>query len=417
MRFLDLFAGAGGLSEGFVREGFTPVAHVELWEAACYTLKTREAFHYLDQHGKRDIYAQYLKGEISREKLYSYVPKKILDSVICEEIDEKTLPKIFGQVDSLNGSEGIDLILGGPPCQAYSLVGRARDPSGMQGDKRNYLFLYYAKFLEKYRPKYFVFENVLGLLSAKDESGKLYFDLLRENFKRIGYKTEFRVLSADDYGILQKRKRIILIGKRSDQGFKYPEPETVQHSFTVKAAFSGLPSLQAGEGNVHKCKVLNHHSRWLDEAHISTDLPITFHCARPNCERDLNIYRRAVALWNRSQQRLSYDQLPENLKTHANQTTFLDRYKVVAADEKASQTVVAHIAKDGHYYIHPDINQNRSITPREAARLQTFPDDYYFESASGKPSRTDAFKQIGNAVPVLLAQKIANRLKDMWDET
>ena len=146
-------------------------------------------------------------------------------------------------------------------------------------------------------------------------------------------------------------------------------------------------------------------------------MPITFHCARPNCERDLNIYRRAVALWNRSQQRLSYDQLPENLKTHANQTTFLDRYKVVAADEKASQTVVAHIAKDGHYYIHPDINQNRSITPREAARLQTFPDDYYFESASGKPSRTDAFKQIGNAVPVLLAQKIANRLKDMWDET
>ena len=92
MRFLDLFAGAGGLSEGFVREGFTPVAHVELWEAACYTLKTREALHYLDQHGKRDIYAQYLKGEISREKLYSYVHKKILDSVICEEIGEKTLP-------------------------------------------------------------------------------------------------------------------------------------------------------------------------------------------------------------------------------------------------------------------------------------------------------------------------------------
>ena len=93
----------------------------------------------------------------------------------------------------------------------------------------------------------------------------------------------------------------------------------------------------------------------------------------------------------------------------------MDSFKVVAANKKAAQTVVAHIAKDGHYYIHPEIEQNRSITPREAARLQTFPDDYYFESASGKPSRTDAFKQIGNAVPVLLAQKIAAKLVEVWD--
>ena len=97
-----------------------------------------------------------------------------------------------------------------------------------------------------------------------------------------------------------------------------------------------------------------------------------------------------------------------------NLDSFLDRFKVVASDLPYSQTVVAHIAKDGHYFIHPDIKQNRSLTPREVARLQTFPDNYYFESASGRPSRTTAFKQIGNAVPVLLAEKIATALLEVW---
>lgn len=416
MKFLDLFAGAGGLSEGFIREGFEAVAHVELWDAACYTLKTREAFHYLKNNGKCEVYAQYLRGEITRDKLYSQVPQERLESVICKEIGDNTLQTIFDKIDTLKGDDDIDLIVGGPPCQAYSLVGRARDPNGMRDDARNYLFRYYAMFLQRYQPRYFVFENVLGLLSAKDDNGERYFDLMREAFRVVGYRTEYRVLSADDYGVLQKRKRIILIGKRTEDNFDYPELDVVQHHFTVRAALSGLPPLKAGEGNVHSCRQSNNHSRWLDENHISTDLPITFHYARPNCERDLKIYKKAVSLWNGGRKRLSYDKLPEAWKTHTNQTTFLDRYKVVAANEKASQTVVAHIAKDGHYYIHPDIEQNRSITPREAARLQTFPDDYYFESTSGKPSRTDAFKQIGNAVPVLLAQKIAAKLKEVWDE-
>lgn len=416
MKFLDLFAGAGGLSEGFVREGFESVAHIEFWEAACFTLKTREAFHYLDKHGMQELYANYLKGKISRSELYSNVPQKILDSVICEEIEEKTISKIFRKIDSLKGDSKIDLILGGPPCQAYSLVGRARDPNGMKDDKRNYLFLHYAKFLEKYQPKYFIFENVLGLLSAKDKNGNKYFDLMCEEFKKVGYQTEYQILSADDFGVLQKRKRVILIGKKTGEKFIYPMPELIQHKFTVASAFSGLPALQAGMGDVHYCKMLNTHSRWLDENNIATNYPVTFHCARPNCKRDLQIYKRAVLLWNKQKKRLNYNELPNGLKTHANQTTFLDRYKVVVDNEKASQTVVAHIAKDGHYYIHPDVEQNRSITPREAARLQTFPDDYYFESASGKPSRTDAFKQIGNAVPVLLAQKIAHKLGEIWNE-
>lgn len=417
MKFLDLFAGAGGLSEGFVREGFEPIAHVELWEAASYTLKTRAAFHYLDKNGQGEIYAQYLRGEISRDELYSSVPKSILDSVINKEIGEETISSIFEKIDELKGDDDIDLVVGGPPCQAYSLVGRARDPNGMRDDHRNYLFQYYAQFLERYQPRYFVFENVLGLLSAKGEDGVRYFDLMRRKFHEIGYRVDYRVLSADNYGVLQKRKRIILIGKRTQEEFQYPELDPVEHPYTVSAVFSGLESLHAGEGNVYGHALnVGRHSRWLDDANISSVYPVTFHYARPNCERDLKIYKRAVRLWNKGKIRLSYDLLPEEWKTHANQKTFLDRYKVVASNEKAAQTVVAHISKDGHYFIHPDINQNRSITPREAARLQTFPDDYFFESVSGKPSRTDAYKQIGNAVPVLLAQKIAAKLREVWDD-
>lgn len=416
MRFLDLFAGAGGLSEGFTREGFEAVAHVELWESACYTLKTRAAFHYLSNHNQGDTYANYLMGRITRDDLYSKVPEKILDSVICEEIGDKTLSSIFSKIDSLKGQNDIDLIIGGPPCQAYSLVGRARDPNGMKDDKRNYLFLYYAKFLRKYQPKFFVFENVIGLLSAKDEDGVLYLDRMRAKFREIGYNTKFQVLSADDYGVLQNRKRVILIGKRTTGDFEYPFPETVQSRYTVGAIFSGLPKINAGEGNYRYYNPRERHSQWLDDAHVFSNYPVTYHCARPNSNRDLEIYRHAVELWNAQKKRLSYSDLPARLKTHANQSSFLDRFKVVAANIRASQTVVAHICKDGHYYIHPDIEQNRSITPREAARLQTFPDDYFFESVSGKPSRTDAFKQIGNAVPVLLAQRIAAKLRDIWDE-
>ncbi|MBR4006703.1 DNA cytosine methyltransferase [Fibrobacter sp.] len=416
MRFLDLFAGAGGLSEGFVREGFVPVAHVELWESACYTLKTRAAFHYLINHNQEDTYASYLRGEITRDELYSNVPKEILDSVICKEIGDKTLPSIFSKIDSLKGQNDIDLIVGGPPCQAYSLAGRARDPNGMRDDKRNYLFLYYAKFLRKYHPKYFVFENVIGLLSAKDDDGVSYLDRMRAKFREIGYNTKYQVLSADDYGVLQNRKRIILIGKRTTEDFEYPLPEVVQSRYTVGAIFSGLPKINAGEGNYRYYSPRERHSQWLDDAHIFSNFPITYHCARPNSVKDLEIYRRAVELWNTQQKRLSYSDLPARLKTHTNQSSFLDRFKVVAANIRSSQTVVAHICKDGHYYIHPDIDQNRSLTPREAARLQTFPDDYFFESVSGKPSRTDAFKQIGNAVPVLLAQKIAGKLREVWEE-
>lgn len=415
LRYLDLFAGAGGLSEGFIREGFEPIAHVEMSEAACYTLKTRTAFHYLKMINKTEVYCNYLSGKISREEFYSNVPAMVLNTVICDTISAKTLDSIFAKIDTLKGEKPIDLIVGGPPCQAYSLMGRARDPARMLNDKRNYLFSFYIKFLQKYKPYFFVFENVLGLLSAKDGTGYRYFDMMKEGFAKSGYKICCKTLNARDYGVLQNRKRLFIIGKRADEDFEFDWPKTVKNSSKVSAIFSDLPFLKAGQGDCRNCQLSSNPDHWLIDSQIrSTDssVPLTFHCSRSHGNHDLEIYKIAVKQWNESNTRLKYDDLPKELKTHKNQKTFLDRFRVVSSSDSASQTIVAHIAKDGHYYIHPDIKQNRSLTPREVARLQSFPDDYYFESESGKPSRTEAYKQIGNAVPVLLSQVIAKSINE-----
>ena len=418
IRFLDIFAGAGGLSEGFIRAGFFPVKHIEMDEAACNTLRTRAAYHYLIKEGKQKIYRKYLLGEISRTELYDSVPAEVIDSVIQEEISKTTLSSLFNQIDSSIGNNKINLIIGGPPCQAYSIAGRSRDPNRMVGDKRNYLYKLYAEFLRYYKPEYFVFENVLGLLSAKDEEGEPYLEKMINLFKQNGYETEQKVLNANDYGVLQQRRRIILIGKRGDERNFYPEITKIENKYTVSSVLKDLPKIHAGEGSAYGVKESSDSSPYIFEAKIrgKFDFPVTFHWARPNNERDLEIYRIAVDAWNSERKRLDYSKLPERLRSHKNSKDFVDRFKVVAGDMPYSQTIVAHISKDGHYYIHPDINQNRSLTPREAARLQTFPDDYFFESVKGSPSRTLAFKQIGNAVPVLLAEKIAEAIKPLFHD-
>lgn len=380
LRFLDLFAGAGGLSEGFIQAGFTPVAHVEVDEAACFSLKTRVAYHWLKRSDQLDFYDDYLFGSTTRQELYDLIPPEQIASVINSEIGEDTLPQIFEEIDELLQGEKLDLIIGGPPCQAYSLAGRSRDKNGMKGDKRNYLYVYYAEFLKKYEPKYFVFENVLGLLSANDESGSLYLDSMRKVFKEAGYETTVKVLTASDYGVLQKRKRVILVGNSDGKTDFFPMPEIWTPGTNVGEIFKDLPSIQAGEGSVLPTKLKTYSGHYLFNAGIRNgNESVTFHIARPNNAQDLEIYRTAVGQWSEHRKRLHYYDLPDSLKTHKNQTSFTDRFKVVAADLLVSHTVVAHIAKDGHYYIHPDIEQNRSLTPREAARLQTFPDDSFYQ--------------------------------------
>ncbi len=414
--YLDIFAGAGGLSEGFIRAGYEPVAHIEMDKAACYTLKTRLAYKWLTDNNDSLTYLRYLKKEITRQELYDAVPNALLESVLNYEISNENIGEIFDKVDQRLNGEPLDLIVGGPPCQAYSLVGRARDENGMVGDARNYLYILYAEFLRKYHPRYFVFENVIGLLSAKDTDGKLYFDKMRKVFSECGYSIEYRQLNAKDYGVLQNRARIILIGKYGQHKDFYPNIQKVASNTTVGEIFKDLPKIKAGKGQYGLVSTLHYTGKYLFDAKIKEqDLaPITLHCARPHTTQDLKIYKKVVQLWNKERKRLSYIDLPKKLQSQNNMDSFLDRFKVVASDLTYSQTVVAHISKDGHYFIHPDIKQNRSLTPREVARLQTFPDNYYFESASGRPSRTAAFKQIGNAVPVLLAEKIATALLEVW---
>lgn len=414
--YLDIFAGAGGLSEGFMRAGYEPVAHIEMDKAACYTLKTRLAYKWLNEHQDISTYMRYLKREITRQELYDIVPEGILSSVLNYEISESNLEEIFQQVDNILNGEPLDLIVGGPPCQAYSLVGRARDEKGMVGDKRNYLYILYAEFLRKYHPRYFVFENVTGLLSAKDTDGKLYFDKMRQLFRECGYSIEYRKLNAKDYGVLQNRSRIILLGKYGQHEKFYPNIPTTENTCLVEEIFKDLPKIKAGKGKYGLMSTIHYEGTYLYDSKIKEyDMEsVSLHCARPHTVQDLKIYKKVVRLWDKEKKRLSYVDLPKKLRSQNNLDSFLDRFKVVAADLSCSQTVVAHIAKDGHYFIHPDIKQNRSLTPREAARLQTFPDNYYFESVSGRPSRTSAYKQIGNAVPVLLAEKIAMALLEVW---
>lgn len=413
MNYIDLFAGAGGLSEGFIRNGFEPIAHVEMDEAACYTLKTRAAYHYLTDANEIRIYHSYLKGEITREDLYSEIPDEILESIINLPIGAEYNERIYRKIDSLIGNEELDLIIGGPPCQAYSLVGRARSENGMVGDKRNYLYVAYAKFLEKYRPKMFIFENVVGLKSA---GGGVYLKNMERLFNKKGYKINLFELDSKNFDVLQHRKRIIIMGWRDDFVPNLPnlEGRRTETGYFVGDIFSDLPEIHAGEGND---KYMNYRSRtteYLNEFQIRNGINIlTQHLARPHSEQDRHIYRIAVEKWSGEGIRLNYNDLPDNLKSHSNRHSFLDRFKVVAANHTHSHTVVAHIAKDGHYYIHPDIEQNRSITVREAARLQSFPDNYYFEGVKEGSNRTAAFKQIGNAVPPLMAELIAEPLIDI----
>jgi DNA (cytosine-5)-methyltransferase 1 len=407
LNYIDLFAGAGGLSEGFIRENFEPVAHVEIDEAACYTLKTRSAYHYLKSIDRYDIYISYIKGEISRTQLYSFIPKEILESVINLPIGSESNPVIHKKIQKILGDKEVDIIIGGPPCQAYSLAGRARSSNGMKGDHRNYLYVHYAKFLEKYNPKLFVFENVIGLKSA---GSGIYIKNMEKLFLKKGYAMKLFTVEANNFGVLQNRKRIIIIGWQKSLSLNIPKLEEIRSTSVhkVEMLFNDLPKIQAGEGKDKYVKYRTKTNKYLNESCIRNGIDIlTQHISRPNTKQDKEIYRIAVEKWNAGNERLNYNDLPSHLKTHQNRSSFFDRFKVVAADMPFTQTVVAHIAKDGHYYIHPDIEQNRSITVREAARLQSFPDDYYFEGVKEGANRTAAFKQIGNAVPPLMAKFIA----------
>jgi DNA (cytosine-5)-methyltransferase 1 len=412
---LDMFAGAGGLSEGFFRNGFNFIAHIEKDAYASKTLETRALYHALKNNDMLDIYYDYLKGNITRDLLFEETKEfsnDISSGVFNVEISEKTEKSLINGIQERmekNHIQKVDVMIGGPPCQAYSIMGRSRDPNGMKEDPRNYLYRHYVSFLKTFKPDFFIFENVPGIFTAKNG------DIFRDMIKRIcslGYvmEPEPKIQDASDFFVLQKRKRVVLMGWHSDNGFKYPVFTKKEHTFNIGNLLEDLPPLQPGEGCEEVQDYKKPPTRYLRESGIRDKKDVLIqHNARKHNERDREIYRRAITAWKNGEKRLRYPDLPEQLKTHKNQKSFEDRFKVVAADLPSAHTVVAHISKDGHYYIHPDINQARSLTVREVARIQSFPDNYKFEGP-----RTSRYVQIGNAVPPLMADAISMEIRKMF---
>ena len=205
--FIDLFAGAGGLSEGFLQAGFKSVAHVEMNEFAAKTLETRSAYYYLKGTDNLSLYKKYVSGKISRDDFMKRIPASITKTIINETMSDETLPEIFKTIDGImkiRGITKIDVIVGGPPCQAYSLVGRAQSNHmevPMAEDPRNYLYKLYVRFLKRYQPRMFVFENVTGIESA---NGGATWSNIQKYLKRVGYEIECREQNAHTFGVLQQ---------------------------------------------------------------------------------------------------------------------------------------------------------------------------------------------------------------------
>lgn len=436
MNVIDLFSGGGGLTEGFIREGFNIIAHVEKDKWACETLKTRLTYHFLNNNSDIALYKKYIaqignykKIDENREivfKKYPQLKKKLEYEVLNyafgnpeEDKDATPVEEIIKKIEEsmdVNSVSNIDLIIGGPPCQAYSLVGRGVMKQKAEADKRNYLFRYYKDIVNYFQPKAFVFENVPGILTAK--KGKIYKAIVEE-FNSIGYTLlsgfekdcKKNIINAHDLGIPQTRNRVILFGYKKELMYNYPNIYKYKYEYedlTTLSAIGDLPKIQHNQGKLGEIlkypqkENLSKYQKYIRDERIG----VLNHQSRKHNDRDLRIYKLAI---NKSikGEKLKYTDIPKEDRTHKNEKSFLDRFKVHGKNE-IPHTILAHLAKDGHYNIHPDIEQCRSLTVREAARIQTFTDNYVFEGPRGAQ-----FTQVGNAVPPLMAQSIAKAVKDV----
>lgn len=273
---------------------------------AAQTLETRTGYYYLKAQGKLDIYKDYISGKITRDEFLQHIPEEQLQSVFCETMSNETLPRLFENIDRIltqRGIKQVDVIIGGPPCQAYSLVGRAQSKhmeTPMSADPRNDLYKLYARFLQKYHPKMFVFENVMGIKSAN--SGATWLKV-QEALRSVGYEIECHEQNSKNFGVLQNRRRMIIVGWLKNTGLSYPQFEQTIADATVNDILSDLPALQPG-GKSGEYRS-DDFSDYLRSTGIRKDSDIlTHHCARPNKDRDIEIYRRTIELWNDGHKRL-----------------------------------------------------------------------------------------------------------------
>jgi DNA (cytosine-5)-methyltransferase 1 len=436
MNIIDLFSGAGGLTEGFLKNGYNFVAHVEKEYWACETLKTRLLYYHLIKNNDIRTYNEYLKNSTHYKRINDF-RKIIYDKYphLEEEIDREVLNLTFGNPKenksfvtskdvisliqknmTLSNIDNIDLIIGGPPCQAYSLAGRARMKDKVVTDNRNFLFEYYLDIVNHFKPKAFVFENVPGLLTAL--KGEIFLEIIKK-FNDIGYTVltgnsedhKKNIINSSNHGIPQNRKRLILFGFKKDLKYNYPDFTRYSYRFSSLSTKSAISDLTPMKHNSGDDFILTKYTRNNDLTEYQKlmrkdSIGIINHKSRKNRISDLEIYKKVIENASKGK-KFKYTDLDKNDQTHSNLTSFLDRFKTHWWND-IPHTIVAHIAKDGHYNIHPDINQLRSLTVREAARIQSFPDTFKFEGP-----RTSQYTQVGNAVPPLLSDIIAKAIKDI----
>ncbi|MCL1986545.1 MAG: DNA cytosine methyltransferase [Firmicutes bacterium] len=397
---IDLFAGCGGLTEGFAKHGaYNTIACVE-WEKLPYNALV----HRFTTKYKKAA-SSFLRFDIQR-----------VSELLGGWNDSE-----FGQsngLDSLVAQNGgnVDLIIGGPPCQAYSVAGRVRDANGMKNDYRNYLFESYLKIVQHYQPKAFIFENVPGILSAKPGDTKI-INLIKKGFSEIGYTLlgdlKDALIDFTDYGVPQNRKRVIILGL-NNQLFSENCLQILEYFYnillpsykitkkaTVREAIGDLPKLYPLDN-----PILLNGKKYAHFFHENSE--IMNHVARYNSKRELDIFRLLTEdIESGRNEYVSIKKLQELYTAKTGKSSNVHKYYVLRWDEP-SNTIPAHLYKDGLRHIHPDSRQLRTITVREAARLQTFPDDFEFISKTAMD-----FKIIGNAVPPLFSEILANAMVEI----
>lgn len=399
---IELFAGCGGLLDGFKQTNkYNTLACVE-WEIKqCEVLRERLKSRY----GYTNANEIVLNFDIQRT-----------DELLRGWKDEKYSESLG--LNNIIGKQKVDVISGGPPCQAYSIAGRIQDKEGMKNDYRNYLFESYVKIVNRFKPKVFVFENVEGMLSAKP--GKInIIEEITSKFKHANYTIvkdirKNALIDFSEYGVPQKRKRVIIIGLNKTY-FKQPD-QVLQRFYnvilpkyksdriyTVKDAIFDLPKFYVSEKKYNIERKNYSHT-----PHVS-DIPQ--HEPRFHNKRDIKIFQILAHDISSGQNKYTSPLALQELYTEmTGKNSNIHKYYVLRWD-KPSNTIPAHLKKDGLRHIHPDHEQARTITVREAARLQTFDDDFIFSNSASKN-----YEMIGNAVSPRFACKLGLALDEMMKE-
>ncbi|WP_114892279.1 DNA cytosine methyltransferase [Haemophilus haemolyticus] len=392
---IDLFAGCGGLTEGFKQSrAYSLLAAIEWEKAPLLSLRNR----------------------LEKKWRYSDIENKVIhfDIQRTDELFYGFSDDVYGEsigLDKLIGDSSVDIIIGGPPCQAYSIAGRIRDKNGMRDDYRNYLFESYLKVVDHFQPKACIFENVLGMLSATP-GGISIIDRISKSFESIGYVIsknikEQAVFDMSEFGIPQKRKRVILVAFNKN---KIADSEILIDKFyfnlnkmksgikTVNDAIGDMPPLYP---NLLLGNKVSHQFKEGNEIRMLDHIP------RFHNQRDIEIFKLLARDIEVGDNRFVTTKALQKLyEESTGKSSSVHKYHVLRRD-LPSNTIPAHLYKDGLRHIHPDSKQARSITVREAARLQSFPDDFEFLGSMGAK-----YKMIGNAVPPEFAKKIALALHE-----